>query len=140
MKKIFLDTNILLDVIEGRPKFLVASSNVLDFAIRKKIQLFATSLTFANCAYIARKNVGYENAIKGLIALKKLITIAPMDDQQCEKALHSVAPDFEDMLQYMAAQAAECEIIITRDYNRHFPTDGIPIMSPESFLETFAKE
>ena len=29
MMRVFLDTNILLDIIEGRQKFLIASSNVI---------------------------------------------------------------------------------------------------------------
>ena len=30
--------------------------------------------------------------------------------------------------------------IVTRDKNRHFPTDGIPVLSPEKFLNSFANE
>lgn len=65
MMRVFLDTNILLDIIEGRQKFLLASSNVFDLGIKGMIQMFATPLTFANCVYTARKNVGYEKAIQG---------------------------------------------------------------------------
>ena len=140
MKRVFLDTNILLDIIEARSKFLLASSNVLELAAQNKIRIFATSLTFANCAYVAKKNVGYSKTIEGLRTLKKLVSIAPMDDSQCEKALFSGAPDFEDRLQYEAAMAAGCEVIVTRDKNRHFPTDGIPVLSPEKFLNSFANE
>ena len=64
--RVFLDTNILLDIIEGRQQFLLASSNVFDLGIRGLIEMFATPLTFANCVYTARKNVGYEQALKGL--------------------------------------------------------------------------
>ena len=47
--RVFLDTNILLDIIEGRQQFLLASSNVFDLGIRGLIEMFATPLTFANC-------------------------------------------------------------------------------------------
>ena len=80
--RVFLDTNILLDIIEGRQKFLLASSNVFDLGIRGQIQMFATPLTFANCVYTARKNVGYEQAVKGLKTLKRYIQTAAMDDTQ----------------------------------------------------------
>ena len=65
MKKVFLDTNILLDIIEGREQFVLASSNVFNLGLVGKIQMFATSLSFANCVYTARRNVGYEKAVKG---------------------------------------------------------------------------
>ena len=53
-------------------------------------------------------------------------------------ALNSNMPDFEDMLQYEAALAEGCEVIVTRDVNRHFPTDIIPILAPIAFLDKFA--
>ena len=102
--------------------------------------MYATPLTFANCVYIARKNVGYEKAIKGLKALKKYLRTASMDDAQVTDAINSNMPDFEDMLQYEAARASKCDVIITRDKNRHFPQDGeVPVMSPESFLKNFCE-
>lgn len=141
MMKVFLDTNILLDIIEGREKFLLASSNVFDLGVKGKIQMFATPLTFANCVYTARKNVGYENAIQGLKALKHYVTTAMMDDEQVQNALCSGMPDFEDMLQYEAALALKCDVIVTRDKKRHFPQDGIiPILTPEAFLNVFFNE
>ena len=79
--RVFLDTNILLDIIEGRQQFLLAS-----------------------------------------------------------EALGSDMPDFEDMLQYKAAVSAKCDVIITRDKKRHFPSNGIPILSPEDFLNEFICE
>ena len=135
--RVFLDTNILLDIIEGRQAFLLASSNVFDLGIKGKIQMFATPLTFANCVYSARKNVGYEQAIKGLKCLKSYVRTAVMDDDQVTDALCSGMPDFEDMLQYKAAEASKCDVIVTRDKKRHFPQDGIPILTPESFLNNY---
>lgn len=52
-------------------------------------------------------------------------------------ALGSDMPDFEDMLQYKAAVSAECDVIVTRDKKRHFPINGIPVLSPEDFLNDF---
>jgi len=127
----------LLDIIEGRRQFLLASSNVFDLGIRGQIQMFATPLTFANCVYTARKNVGYEQAIGGLRKLKKYVRTATMDDIQVTDALGSDMPDFEDMLQYKAAVSAECDVIVTRDKKRHFPINGIPVLSPEDFLNDF---
>lgn len=140
MKKVFVDTNIILDIIEGRQPFLLASSNVFDLGVRGLVQMYATPLTLANCVYTARKNVGYEQAVKGLRILKRYVKATTMDDVQVSNALNSDMPDFEDMLQYEAAVANGCDVIVTRDRKRHFPQDGIPILSPESFLEFFAKQ
>ncbi len=95
--RVFLDTNILLDIIEARQKFLLASSNVFDLGIKRRIELFATPLTFANCVYTARKNVGYENAIHGLKALKAYVKTTTMDDNQVMDALCSDMPDLSSL-------------------------------------------
>ena len=42
MMRVFVDTNILLDIIEGRQKFLLASSNVFDLGITGQIQYVRT--------------------------------------------------------------------------------------------------
>ncbi len=138
--KIFLDTNILLDIIEERGPFLLAALNVFDLGMKGSIKMYATSLTFANCMFVARKHIGHEKALEGLRFIKKYVRIAAMDEEQCQLALASNMPDFEDMLQYEAAISAECDVIVTRDENRHFPTQYIPIMSPEHFLNTYAKD
>ena len=138
--RVFLDTNILLDIIEARQKFLLASSNVFDLGIRGLIQMYASPLTFANCVYTARKNVGYEQAVSGLKSLKNYVKTATMDDAQVIQALCSGMPDFEDMLQYEAAVAAKCDFIVTRDKKHHFPSDGLPILSPDAFLDEYCDQ
>lgn len=138
--KVFLDTNILLDIIEGREKFLIPALNIFNLGMNGDIEMFTTSLTFANCMYVAKKNVGHAKAVEGLRFLKKYVRIATMDDRQCVRALNSDMPDFEDMLQYEAALAEGCDVIVTRDANRHFPTDIIPILNPEEFLNKYATE
>ena len=135
--RVFLDTNILLDIIEERQKFLIASANVFDLGVRKQIQLFASPLTFANCVYSARKNVGYQKALQGVNLLKQFVRATTMDDNQVSCALEDDVPDFEDRLQFESAMAAQCEVIVTRDKKRHFPHDRIPILSPEEFLCRF---
>ena len=42
--RVFLDTNILLDIIEERQQFLLASATIFDLGVKKKIQMFASPL------------------------------------------------------------------------------------------------
>ena len=100
-----------------------------------KVALYATPLTFATCLFVARKSLGYANAITALKILEQHINIATMDAAQLHEALYATAPDFEDMLQYQAATAAECNYIVTRN-EKHFPQGAIAVMSPTAFLQT----
>ena len=70
MKKVFLDTNIIIDVLEHRDPFFIQSANLLELGYRKKLHLYATSLSFINGIYISRKSLGKENAIEKVKVLR----------------------------------------------------------------------
>lgn len=135
MIRVFLDTNVLLDVLLHREPFVNDSAQVLDMGFKDRFELYATSLTFATCLFVARKSLGYVNALEALKILERHIRIATMDAAQLHEALYATAPDFEDMLQYHAAVAANCSHVITRN-EQHFPTSGIAVMSPTAFLQS----
>lgn len=139
MKKVFLDTNIILDVMTQRKPFNVPANTIMKMAIEGKILLCATPLTFANCTYILRSSYKLANSINIIKAYKQYIYALTMDDEQCCNALNSDMPDFEDMLQYQAAIAAECDYIITRN-EKHFPQEGITVVSSEHFLSIFDQD
>lgn len=139
MKKVFLDTNIILDVMTQRKPFNVFANAIMKMGIEGKILLCATPLTFANCTYILRSSYKLANSINIIKAYKQYIYALTMDDEQCCKALNSDMPDFEDMLQYQAAIAAECDYIITRN-EKHFPQEGTLVVSSERFLSIFDQD
>jgi len=131
--KVFLDTNILIDVLARREGFFEAACNVINLGIMGEIALCTTSMAFATTVFVTRKVLGYTNAITALKSLEDYIAIVPMDALQCHDALHSSMPDFEDMLQYEAAKASGCDTLVTRN-KKHFPKDGIPVLTPTEFL------
>ena len=134
MTRVFLDTNVLLDVLLHREPFVHDSACVLNMGFKGKIALYSTPLSFSTCMFVARKMLGYANALEALKILEHHINVATMDSMQLHEALYAVAPDFEDMLQYHAAKAAECSLIVTRD-ERHFPQKGIVVLSPTDFMQ-----
>ena len=69
--KIFLDTNIVIDVIGNRQPFCEPAANILDMAYNGKVELYATALTFANALYVLRKSLGTEEATRYLKQLTK---------------------------------------------------------------------
>ena len=129
----FLDTNILIDILLRREGFYEAASNIVNLGITGDIELCATSMSFATTVFVSRKVLGYTNSVTALQSLEKYIQIVPMDAAQCHSSLFSSMPDFEDMLQYEAALASMCDVIITRN-KKHFPKNGIQILTPVEFL------
>lgn len=139
MLKVFLDTNVLIDVVARRKDFYIPSSNIINLGIVGQLALNVSPLSYATCVFIARKVLGYEGVIKVLRMLDEFISVTDMNSHQSHAALFSDMPDFEDMLQYESAKDAACDVIVTRN-KKHFPQDGIPVLTPTEFLTGFAIE
>lgn len=136
MKKIFLDTNIILDVMAQRKPFNASANFIIKLGIKGDVILCATPLTFANCAYILKSTYKHSDPVSVIKAYKQYIAALTMDDEQCKKALSSDAPDFEDNLQYEAALAANVDCIITRN-KKHFKQSSIQLLTADEFVNDY---
>ena len=56
--KVFLDTNVILDVLAGRQPFFPDSQRVMTFCERNSGTGMASVLTFCTVAYVLRKSLG----------------------------------------------------------------------------------
>lgn len=139
MTRVFLDTNVMLDVLLRREPFLLDSARVLDMGFKGKIALYSTPLSFATCLFVARKTLGYANALEALKLLERHVNVATMDASQLHEALYAIAPDFEDMLQFHAAVASGCTHIVTRN-EHHFPPRELVVFTPAEFLQSLCQE
>lgn len=83
--------------------------------------------------YILKRTYKHPDPISVVKAYKQYIVALPMTDEQCNKALNSSQPDFEDMLQYESALEANCDYLVTRN-QRHFPQKAMPIITAEELL------
>lgn len=55
MKKIFLDTNVILDYYLDQEGFSDEAERIFTYGCGNILSLFISSLSFSNVAYIARK-------------------------------------------------------------------------------------
>ena len=131
MKRIFLDTNIVLDLLM-REEY---RSQIRELISRcANDQLYISYLTVANAAYIMRK-YSKDELNDNLNLILELFEILPNDRDQIEKAIKTVGSDFEDILQYQSAKSGKCEVILTRNA-KDFQFSDIPIMDVPQFLST----
>ena len=135
MKRVFLDTNILIDILERREPYFLLSANILDLGYRGRVQLFATSLSFINTIYVSRKTIGKDAALDKIRILRKTIEISPISAKEFDVALASGSKDIEDALQYASAKAAKCECIVTRNKKDFLQSEDLPICTPEEFFD-----
>lgn len=99
MKKVFLDTNILLDFVTERDGVEDASA-ILQLGEEGKVWLTTSFLTMANVAYVARKGRTQAELYELMKGLSEMIEVLAMDEVQFQEALSIVSTDFEDVLQY----------------------------------------
>lgn len=132
MRKVFVDTNIILDFVLCREGQQYAM-DLFQMAEEGKIELFVSFLSMANVAYVARKHRTKEELYEYLRELSSLFKILSMDETQFNEALTTIVPDFEDLLQYVCARKSGCDCIVTNNV-RDYSFSEIPIYKPIQFL------
>lgn len=138
MKKVFVDTNVLVDVLDNREAFVVDSANVLELGFQGTVELYTSAMSFATCLYLTRRALGKEGAADAIRVLREYIHISPITEREFDLAFSEKATDYEDMLQYHSALSAGCEIIVTRN-EKHFPKNVVQVLSPQAFLNGYAE-
>ena len=137
-KKVFLDTNIILDLLGKRVPFYDTAATLFSFGDRKVLKLYISSLTFANIHYILSKQKGSNKTKEILRKFKVLVTVLPVDDKIIELALNSNMKDFEDAIQYFCAIEQNLKVIITRNKKDFYSgSSDVSILTAEEYLKTF---
>lgn len=133
MEKVFVDTNIIIDLLAKREPFYKDAQDLFTLSDKKEIELCISSLSFAKAYYSIAKHHKDVDAKKYLSKFKVLVTVFPLEDKAIELALASDFTDFEDGLQYFIAMDNEAEIIITRN-KKDFKSSKIPVMTAGEYL------
>jgi predicted nucleic acid-binding protein len=136
MKKVFVDTNIILDLLSRREPFYQESADLFSFADKKVIEIYISALSIANINYTLSKLVNSEKAKEILRKLKIIAEILALDEKVIGVALNDNSfSDFEDGLQYFTAIDNDIDAIITRNL-KDFKAAKIPVFTAKQFLET----
>ncbi|HOW40582.1 MAG TPA: PIN domain-containing protein [Bacteroidales bacterium] len=138
MRNIFLDTNIVLDLLAHRLPFYTEAAKLFSLADKKKIKLSISALCLADSNYILSKQHPEMEVRRILRKFKVLVNVLPLDDKISELALNSDFRDFEDAIQYFTAIENDQDLIITRN-QPDFKESRIPIMSAGEFIKSIKK-
>lgn len=133
MDKIFVDTDIILDLLSYREPFYISAANLFSAADRKEIEICVSSLCFANLNYILSKQFSSAEAKMKLLKFKTLVTVLAVSDKVIELAMSSDFKDMEDGIQYYTAIENRVTILLTRNL-KDYKTAIIPVMTAEQFL------
>lgn len=135
MKRVLLDTNIIIDLLAKREPFNQDARKLFSFADKEKVILFTSALSIANVSYVLLKKKNPEEAKQILRKLKLLVRILSLDEKVINLALNdNEFKDFKDGLQYYSALENNVNVIITRNL-KDFENSKIPVMTARQFNE-----
>ena len=131
MKKVFLDTNIIVDLIADRKPFSKYSIELFKKAEEKKIKLFTSSHSIATTHYLLKKYLEEKILRDVLYNLLDYVTVIAVDTDVLKKGLRSKHKDFEDSIQILCASTIEkIDCIVTRN-TKDFRDSEILVLAPE---------
>ncbi|MFC0515292.1 type II toxin-antitoxin system VapC family toxin [Mucilaginibacter angelicae] len=134
MKKVFVDTNILIDLLADRPPFSKFAIQLFDLAEKKKVKLFTSSHAYATTHYLLKKYVSEKELRDLLYSLLDYIDLIGIDCDVIKKALLSSHKDFEDAIQIIAAKSvSNLDFIVTKNL-KDFKDAGITVLPPDELI------
>lgn len=132
MTKLFLDTNIVIDLLERREPFCNDAVQLFSMAYNKQVQLVVSPMTFATASYLLRRH-GSEGVRNLLANFRQLVRVATANERTIDDSIASRFGDFEDAMQYYTALKADADIIITRN-GKDFTQSKLPVMTAGDYL------
>ena len=134
MKHLFLDTNVIIDVLANREPFSNDASKIFDYGDKGKVNIYISALSYSNIYYILRKICSHKEMISLLKDIKAISTTMDVTEEVISKAIESGLKDFEDAIQLNTALSnKKIQAIVTRDI-KGFKNSDISILTPEEAL------
>ena len=134
MKRVFLDTNILLDFGLER-NGAEEAEKILALGLAGVIEVCASYLSYANMGFILRHHPK-EEVYDLVTQMREDVLVLSTDAAQLDRGLALYANDFEDALQYQCAKANDCDIIITNNGKDYAGFCELPFMTAKEFLNS----
>lgn len=133
MTKVFVDTDVCIDLLSGRKPFNKTAEILFSLADNKKVKINTSSLSFSNIDYVLRSQYSSAHSRQLIGKFKTLVNVLPVDSKTIDLAIASDFNDFEDAIQYSCAIENNLTTIITRNV-KDYKKASIAILTPETFI------
>lgn len=136
MTNLFIDADVILDLLLERRPFHEAASGLFSRIENGGLKGFTSTIVISNLHYLIEKEKNKTVADKGTLKLLKLLDIIPVQKDDFLNSLNSNFNDFEDGAQYYASLRSNIDFIITRNI-KDYRHSKIKTLSPHEFLRIF---
>ncbi len=135
MKKVFIDTNILVDLIADRRPFSKFAIQLFSKAEERKIKIYTSSHSIATTHYLLKKYIDEKELRDVLHNILDYLNIVAIDIDVIKKGLKSKHKDFEDALQIICAYSIDkLDCIVTRN-TKDFKSSEILVLTPDELVK-----
>ena len=138
MKRIFVDANVLVDLLTERRGFYDDAKKLFKLCKERKITPYISSVSIAIINYLLLKIYNEKKAREALEKIYRLTEILPFHKRIISLAHYSNFKDLEDGFQYFTAKESNINVIITRN-QKDFQVNDISIITPKQFIEMFSR-
>ncbi|MEN9699907.1 MAG: hypothetical protein RLZZ301_1105 [Bacteroidota bacterium] len=133
MQRVFVDTNIIIDLLGHREPFATDAQRLFQKAERNELSLCVSTLSLANAYYALTRTYKIEAAKNYLQLFKLLVEVVPFDEKAVELALNTKFDDLEDGFQHAMALQSQSSVLITRN-KKDFKHAQLPVLTAGEFL------
>jgi predicted nucleic acid-binding protein len=134
--RVFLDTNIVLDVLLNRPGLAAESEAVILRCEHAGDPMFMAWHGLATAYYLLRRGRTETDAMVEVDKLLAWVRISDAVDANARAARHLGFGDFEDALQAVSAVACGADCIVTRNKG-DFAKSKVSVLTPTEFVAQF---
>ena len=132
--KIFVDTNVILDVLCNRADFVKSSSAVWNLCETNKLEGYMSALTVPNIVYILRKELTPEKTMQLIEQISLIFKVVDLKASDLKSAAKMLTSDYEDAVQSCQAARIGADYIVTRNI-RDFKDSKVSALKPSELLE-----
>ncbi|WP_342088797.1 type II toxin-antitoxin system VapC family toxin [Dyadobacter sp. OTU695] len=133
MERVFVDTDVCLDLLSGRKPFSMFAERLFSLSDLKKVEICVSSLSFSNIDYVLHSTYANSEIRRQIAAFKSIVTTLAVDSYIIDLALTSDFADFEDAIQYYTAVQNQISVLITRNI-KDYKHAQIQVVTPEMYL------
>ena len=107
--KVFIDTNLVLDVLAERKPFYDTSRRIWGLIEKGELTGYLSASLITDIFYILKKYVGLNRAYETVNKLIMVFDVASVSETDIRKALSLALEDFEDALQLVCAKRIKAD-------------------------------
>ncbi len=137
--KVFIDTNLVLDVLAQREPFFDDSKRVWELIEKGEVTGYLSATSLTDIFYILKKHLGQDGAYASLGKLMLVFRAVTVSEADIRKALRLGLSDFEDAIQLVCSRKLGIEYLVSRN-TKDYPPNASEVITPAEFLGKWQSE